>query len=106
MGSEPDMEISISYCRKCLYLRRFSRCSEGCPKKNHLYNLNMMLKPKNALKVWQKAFLSADTSPESRKTKSVWKGHSAEDIADTLNISVSLVKEWIEQNAPASTNNI
>lgn len=75
-------------------------------KKNHLYNLNIMLKSKNALKVWQKAFLSADTPTESRKTKSVWKGHSAEDIADTLNISVSLVKEWIEKNAPASTNNI
>lgn len=64
MGSEPNMEFSISYCRKCLYLRRFSRYSEGCPKKNHLYNLNMMLKPKNALKVWQKAFLSADTPPQ------------------------------------------
>ena len=98
------MEISISYCRKCLYLRRFSRCSEGCPKKNHLYNLNMMLKPKNALKVWR--FYRRIPPPESRKTKSVWKGHSAEDIANTLNISVSLVKEWIEQNAPASTNNI
>ena len=60
----------------------------------------------STLSDWKKAFLSADSPPESRKTKSVWKVHSAEDIADTLNISVSLVKEWIEQNAPASTNNI
>lgn len=106
MGSEPDMEISISYCRKCLYLRRFSRCSEGCPKKESPVQLKYDAKAQERAESLAEGVSIGGSPPESRKTKSVWKGHSAEDIADTLNISVSLVKEWIEQNAPASTNNI